>query len=67
MVLGSLFHLVGAYTQKLWLAKVLFFVCGTSSCCVIFSDHSPGLLTDFLKAGLGDNWVLFDADIYGPM
>ena len=44
---GQLNPLVGAYTLKLWLAKVLFFVCGTSSCCIRFSDHSPGLLTDF--------------------
>ena len=47
MVLGSLFHLVGAYTLDPQLAKVLFFVYGTSSSPVKFSYCRPGLFTDF--------------------
>ena len=52
MVLGNLFHMIGAYMLNPQLAKVLF-LCGTSSCCVKFSDCRPGLFTNF---SLSKSW-----------
>ena len=52
MVLGNLFHLVGAYFAESLTGKGIF-VYDTSSCHVKFSDHRPGLFTDF---SLSKSW-----------